>query len=88
MEEALIEMYLAGVLVHKVEDITEALRRTRVSTGAVNELNKKVYYSRIEQWPNRKLEGKYTYVYLDRMCLKRNWGGEVHNVLVFSKSFC
>ena len=31
MEEALIEMYLAGVSVHRVEDITEALWGTRVS---------------------------------------------------------
>src|SRR6516225_9964533 len=31
VEEALIEMYLAGVSVRRVEDITEALRGTRVS---------------------------------------------------------
>jgi transposase-like protein len=33
VEEALIEMYLAGVSVRRVEDITEALRGTRVSHG-------------------------------------------------------
>jgi Transposase, Mutator family len=31
VEEALIEMYLAGIFVRRVEDITEALRGTRVS---------------------------------------------------------
>ena len=31
VEEALIEMYLAGVSVRRVEDITEALWGTRVS---------------------------------------------------------
>ena len=33
VEEALIEMYLAGVSVRRVEDITEALWGTRVSSG-------------------------------------------------------
>ena len=33
VEESLIEMYLAGVSVRRVEDITEALWGTRVSPG-------------------------------------------------------
>jgi putative transposase len=41
VEEALIEMYLAGVSVRRVEDITEALWSTRVSPGTVSNLNKK-----------------------------------------------
>ncbi len=81
VEEALIEMYLAGVSVRRVEDITQALWGTRVSAGTVSELNKKVY-SRIEQWRNRKIEGEYPYIYLDGICLKRSWGGEVRNVSV------
>jgi transposase-like protein len=43
VEEALIEMYLAGVSVRRVEDITEALWGTRVSPSTVSELNKKIY---------------------------------------------
>ncbi len=39
VEEALIEMYLAGVSVRRVEDITEALLGTRVSPGTVSNLN-------------------------------------------------
>jgi putative transposase len=54
VEEALIQMYLAGVSVRRVEDITQALWGTRVSAGTVSELNKKVY-TRIEQWRNRRL---------------------------------
>ncbi len=42
VEEALIEMYLAGVSVRRVEDITEALWGTRVSPGTVSNLNKKI----------------------------------------------
>lgn len=34
VEEALMEMYLAGVSVRRVEDITEALWGTRVSAGS------------------------------------------------------
>jgi transposase-like protein len=43
VEEALIEMYLAGVSVRRVEDITEALWGTRVSPGTVSKLNQKIY---------------------------------------------
>lgn len=39
VEEALVEMYLAGVSVRRVEDITEALWGTRVSPSTVSELN-------------------------------------------------
>jgi len=42
VEEALIEMYLAGVSVRRVEDITEVLWGTKVSPGTVSNLNKKV----------------------------------------------
>lgn len=40
VEEALIEMYLAGVSVRRVEDITEALWGTKVSPGTIREMNK------------------------------------------------
>ena len=81
VEEALIEMYLAGVSVRRVEDITQALWGTRVSPGTVSNLNQKVY-DRIEEWRSRPLEGNYPYVYLDGICLKRSWGGTVKNVSV------
>lgn len=81
IEEALIEMYLAGVSVRRVEDITEALWGTKVSPGTISELNKKAY-SHIEAWRNRPLSGTYPYVYLDGIFLKRCWGGEVENVSI------
>jgi transposase-like protein len=56
VEETLIEMYLAGVLVRRVEDITEALWGTRVSPPTVSNLNKKIYGS-IEAWRMRPIEG-------------------------------
>ena len=81
VEEALIEMYLAGVSVRRVEDITEALWGTKVSPGTVSELNKKAYIN-IEEWRNRPLKWDYPYVYLDGIYLKRNWGGEYENVAI------
>jgi len=81
VEEALMEMYLAGVSVRRVEDITQALWGMRVSAGTVSDLNQKMY-QRIETWRNRKIEGVYPYVYLDGISLKRTWGGEVRNVSV------
>lgn len=81
VEEALIEMYLAGVSVRRVEDITEALWGTKVSAGTVSQLNKKVY-GHIETWRNRPLQGRYPYVYVDGIYLKRNWGGEYENVAI------
>jgi len=81
VEEAMIQMYLAGVSVRRVEDITEALWGTRVSPATVSEMNKKIY-SQIELWRNRPLTGKYVYVYLDGIYLKRSWGGEVRNIAV------
>ena len=81
VEEALIEMYLAGVSMRRVEDITEALWGTRTSASTVSSMAQKVY-GQIEQWRNRPITGVYAYVYLDGIWLKRSWGGEVKNVAV------
>ena len=53
----------------------------RVSAGTVSDLNQKMY-ERIDQWRHRPIEGDYPYVYLDGICLKRSWAGEVRNVSV------
>jgi putative transposase len=81
VEEAMIEMYLAGVSVRRVEDITQALWGTRVSPGTVSNLNKKIY-ERIEQWRKRPIEGHFPYVYLDGIVLKRTWADQVRNISV------
>jgi transposase-like protein len=79
VEEALVEMYLAGVSVRRVEDITEALWGTRVSPSTVSRLNQKIY-EQIETWRNKPIEGSHPYLYLDGIVLKRTWAGEVRNV--------
>jgi putative transposase len=79
VEEALIEMYLAGVSVRRVEDITEALWGTRVSPSTVSNLNQKIY-QQIDVWRNRPIAGAHPYLYLDGIVLKRSWAGEVRNI--------
>lgn len=82
VEEALIEMYLAGVSVRRVEDITEALWGTKVSPRTISNLNKKAYEN-IEKWRNRPLSSQaYPYVYVDGIFLKRCWGEEFENVSI------
>jgi putative transposase len=51
-------MYLAGISVRRVEDITEALWGTRVSPSTVSNLNKNIY-AKVEAWRNRRIEGEH-----------------------------
>ena len=82
MEKALVEMYLAGISVRRVEDITEALWGSKVSPSTISELNKKAYVN-IETYRNRPLQGGgYPYIYLVGIYLRKNWGGEYENVAV------
>ena len=74
-------MYLAGVSVRRVEDITEALWGTKVSSSTVSDLNQKIY-SKIESWRMQPLQGDHPYIFVDGIYLKRSWGGEVQNVSV------
>jgi putative transposase len=61
VDEALMEMYLAGVSVRRVEDITEALWGVKVSPSTVSELNQKIY-GQIEEWRNQPIRGGHAYV--------------------------
>ena len=80
-DSAIIEMYLAGVSVRRVEDITEALWGEKVSAGTVSNLNQKAY-SKIEECRKQPITGRYIYVALDGMWFKRCWGSEIKNVSV------
>jgi transposase-like protein len=81
VEEALVAMYLAGVSVRRVEDITEALWGIRVSPSTISDLNQKIF-ERVEEWRKRPLEAESPYVFLDGIRLKRSWAGEVQNASV------
>lgn len=62
----------------RVEDITEALWGTRVSTGVVSKLNQELY-DKIDLWRTRPIEGAFPYVYLDGIVLKRTWAVQGHH---------
>lgn len=81
IEESMVQMYLAGVSVRRIEDITEALWGARVSPSTVSQLNKKIYAT-IEEWRNRPLSKHYPYIFVDGIWLKRSWGGEVESISV------
>ena len=74
VEEAMIEMYLAGVSTRRIEDVSEALWGASVSASTVSNLNDRAFAS-VEEWRNRPLERAYPYVYVDGIYLKRSWGG-------------
>lgn len=81
VEEAMIEMYLAGVSTRRIEDVSEALWGASVSAATVSKLNEKAFES-VEAWRSRPLTGAYPYVYVDGIYLKRAWGGAYENVAV------
>ncbi len=81
VEEAIIEMYLAGVSTRRIEDVSEILWGAGVSAGTVSNLNEKAYAS-VEEWRSRPLSGEYPYVFVDGIYLKRSWGGSYENVSV------
>ena len=81
VEESLVAMYVAGVSVRRVEDITEALWGERVSPSAVSRLNEKIF-ERIDEWRNRPLKETYPYLYMDGIWLKQSWGGSVETVSI------
>ena len=81
VEEAISEMYLAGVSTRRVEDVSEILWGAGVSAGTVSNLNEKAYKS-VEEWRSRPLAGEYPYVFIDGIYLKRSWGGSYENVSI------
>lgn len=81
VEEAMIEMYLAGVSTRRIEDVSEILWGSSVSAATVSNLNERAFAS-VEEWRNRPPGRAYPYVYVDGIYLKRSWGGAYENVAV------
>ena len=79
VEEAIIEMYLAGISTRRVEDASEVLWGAGVSAGTASNLDDKAFKA-VEEWRCRPLTREYPYVYADGVCLRRSWGGSCENV--------
>jgi transposase-like protein len=81
VEEALIDMYLAGVSTRRVDDISQALWGSRMPSQTLSDQLKRVYAD-IDRWRTRPLQQPYPYVFMDGVWHKRSWGGAVENVSV------
>ena len=81
VEEAMIEMHLAGVSTRRIEDVSEILWGSSVSAATVPDLNEKAFAS-VEEWRNRPPGRAYPYACVDGIYLKRSWGGAYENVAV------
>lgn len=76
VEEALIDMYLAGVSTRQVDDISQLLWGDRMPSQTLSDKLKRVYAD-IDAWRERPQE--YAYLFMDGVWHKRCWGGSVEN---------
>ena len=76
VEEAIIEMHLAGVSTRRIEGVSDILWGAGVSN-----LDDKAFKP-VEEWRSRPLIREYPYVCIDGIYLKRSWGGSYENVAV------
>lgn len=81
VEEALIDMYLAGVSTRQVDDVSQLLWGDRMLSQTLSDKLKKVYAD-IDEWRGRPLEQDYPYLFMDGVWHKRCWGGSVENVSI------
>lgn len=81
VEEAMIEMYLAGVSTRRIEDASEILRGPGVSAAAVSDLNEKAFAS-VGEWRNPAPGRARPCACADGIYPKRSRGGAYENVAV------
>ena len=81
VEEALIDMYLAGVSTRQVDDVSQLLWGDRMPSQTLSDKLKKVYAD-IDEWRGRPLEQDYPYLFMDGVWHKMCWGGSVENVSI------
>ena len=81
VEEALIDMYLAGLSTRQVDDVSQLLWGDRMPSQTLSDKLKKVYAD-IDEWRGRPLEQDYPYLFMDGVWHKRCWGGSVENVSI------
>ena len=81
VEEALIDMYLAGVSTRQVDDTGQLLWGDRMPSRTLSDKLKHVY-AEIDEWRTRPLDDEYPYVFVDGVWHKRSRGGSVENVSI------
>lgn len=81
VEEALIDMYLAGVSTRQVDDTGQLPWGDRMTSQTLSGKLKRVY-AEIDEWRTRPLDDEYPYVFVDGVWHKRSWDGSVENVSI------
>ena len=81
VEEALMEMCLAGVSTRGVDGTGRLLWGERMPSRTLGDKLKKIH-KEIDEWRKRPLESEYPYVFVDGVWRKRSRGGHVENVSV------
>jgi putative transposase len=75
----IVEAYVLGVSTRKVEDLVQSLGIEKLSKSQVSELAKELDGA-VKAFRERKLSGRYRYVWLDALMIKSREGGRVANV--------
>lgn len=78
VEEALMEMYLAGVSTRGVDDTGRLLWGERMPSRTLSDKLKKIH-KEIDEWRKRPLESECPYVFVDGVWRKRSRGGHVES---------
>ena len=81
VEEALMEMCLAGVSTRRVDDTGRLPWGERMPSRTLSDKLKKIY-KEIDEWRKRPLGSECPYVFVDGVWRKRSWGGSVESVSV------
>ena len=79
VEEAMIELCLAGVSTRRIEDVSEILWGSSASATTVSNLNEGAFEA-AEGWRSRPLTCGCPYMFVDGIYLKRPWDGPLENV--------
>lgn len=81
VEEALIDMYLAGVSTKQVDDTGQLLWGDRMPSRTLSGKLKRVY-DEIDEWRTRPLDDECPYVFVDGVWHKRSRGESMENVSI------
>lgn len=84
VEEAVLELYLSGISVRKIADVTDSLSRVRIGKDAVSRIASRLEEQQ-KEWRERPLgEKEYPYLYLDATYLKLRWGASVTSMALLA----
>lgn len=75
----IVEAYVLGVSTRRVEDLVQSLGIEKLSKSQVSELAKELDVV-VTAFRERKLSGRYRYIWLDALMIKSREGGRVANV--------